>query len=279
MFHASKYVRCSLALAASFSAAHASEAEPSSVSFFAGQKFWFANFEANAIDVQTVIPPGSATPVLRTSLARYHTSDTHSITTLGARMGAFSVFGSVMPTVKSVAGSGLVGGTLSRAERDLGVSYAIGSGLSVSFIWRTGKVSPLVTPATGAALNIRGEQTVTGYLLGVSGSAPLDDRLALYGNLGYGPLRSKSTEVLGPLTRNKGSYTLGEFGLAYRLLEPSEARWLSSVSLQLGYRIQIVAYDDIELPTLRLDGTPLSVERTNARPLTQGMALGLSASF
>ena len=100
-----------------------------------------------------------------------------------------------------------------------------------------------------------------------------------HGNLGYGPLRSKSTEVLGPLTRNKGSYTLGEFGLAYRLLEPSEARWLSSVSLQLGYRIQIVAYDDIELPTLRLDGTPLSVERTNARPLTQGMALGLSASF
>lgn len=259
--------------------AHASEGEAAAFSVFGAQKFWFATFEANSVDVQTVIPPGSTAPVVRTGLMRYSTSDTLSISTLGVRFGRTSVFASFMPKVNSVVGNALVGGSLSREERDIGASYALGSGLAVSLIWKTGKVSPLVAPSAGAQLGARGEQTASGFLLGVSGTAVMDDRLSLYGNLGYGPVRWKTTEVLGPVSRNKGRYTLAEMGLAYQLLEPGDGKWFSSATLQLGYRVQLASFVDIDLPTYRLDGSIASLERAQARPITQGMTLGLSVGF
>lgn len=246
---------------------------------YGSQKFWSATFEASSIDVQTVIPPGTAAPVLKTSFAPYRASDILSITTLGVRLGKASVFASVMPKVSSTVGNALVSGSVSRSERDIGASYQVGPGLAVSLVWKVGKASPLVTPAASALLNARGSQTGSGYLLGLSGTATLDERMSLYGNLGYGPVRWKNTEVFGPLSRNRGRYTLGEVGLAFQLLEPGDLKFVSNASLQLGYRIQLASYDDVDLPTFRPDGSVASTERTPARAVTQGLALGLSVVF
>lgn len=105
-----------------------------------------------------------------------------------------------------------------------------------------------------------------GPVLGLSATAPLAGGFTLYGAFGVGWLKT-------PAPRDKrdvefdADYRLTELGLAYNL--PVD-RFAKALTFTLGYRTQVLSSKD----ALQTDGG-----RQDARDLTQGLTVGLVASF
>ncbi len=275
-----KWARLCLAgLMVAGASAQAEEAPARDWLLFGSQRLWMAAFEANVVDAAVTLPPGSSTPVLRTSAKSITASDLVPITTLGVRVGNFGGFVSVLPQVSTAAAGQVAGGSFRRSEHDIGFSYQLTPNLAMSLIRKWGKFAPVTSSEAQALLGATGVQEGVGTLLGLSASAPLEERLSLFANLGYGPGRFKTSELFGQTVKTKAQYTLAEMGLAYRLLGPGAIRGVNNVSVQMGYRLQVVDFRDAQLPTLALNGTPLATERVKLRASTQGLALGLSAVF
>ncbi len=120
----------------------------------------------------------------------------------------------------------------------------------------------------------------SGPIIGASASAPLTQGFSLYGNFGYGRMDAKLPSGAADASGSnnlKANYLLGEVGIAYSFDVRSALPAAKAVTLTLGYRSQVLdtkAYR-VALTTVA-NGPTRSAE---LRDTTEGLALGLSASF
>lgn len=98
-----------------------------------------------------------------------------------------------------------------------------------------------------------------GPVAGVSATAPLGANFALYGTFSLGRMKSTSASNV----KFDAGYRLGEAGIAYTLTTPSVAKALTYTA---GYRTQVITSKE-------------AAEGQDGRDLTQGLTLGVIASF
>ena len=171
---------------------------------------------------------------------------------------------------------------MSRREADFSVGYSILPNLLGSLVYKTGKVDKLTTASTTALTGETASSKIDGLLLGFSGSAQLQGPFALYGNLAIGPARATTSSSLHGDMKYKGSYRIGEVGLAYRLTDERAIFGIKNLSVQLGYRVQVLTFRNAALNTYALGGpvpTVLSTEHRKLQNTTQGFILGIVAVF
>jgi hypothetical protein len=119
----------------------------------------------------------------------------------------------------------------------------------------------------------------TGPTVGLSGSAPINGSLGLYGTFAYGRLTMKAsaTDVAKRDTYN-ADYLLGEFGASYGVATHAQRL---SFTATLGYRVQIVSTRRYDLSTGLTDvstGIP-AFTSVDVHDITQGPALSILARF
>lgn len=245
---------------------------------FTGLKFWAAKWDTPYMDAQVVLPG----PVVKTG-PRQTTSDLAivPILTAGVLYDKFTLSSSYFAPTDFSFGDNLTP-TGSRKEWDVTLGYALFPNLTASIAYRSGTVDGGATTNLNALGVFRSRYKVDGWLLGLSGSAPLQDRLSLYGNFAYGIIKNKlnSTQLLGSPTYN-GTYTIGEVGLAYRLMDESGSGFIRSLTAQLGYRAQIVFIPGFEYPIYSIPPgvARLSTDKVDVRATTSGVMLGIVAAF
>jgi hypothetical protein len=100
---------------------------------------------------------------------------------------------------------------------------------------------------------------VHGPTIGLSATAPIRNGFSLYGNFGYGRLKSAS----GSNVKFDADYQLSELGLAYGMGLGGVPR---AITFTLGYRIQVLTSKE-------------ALGSQDARDLTQGITLGPLAVF
>jgi hypothetical protein len=242
------------------------------LNFFAGVRIW-----ANEWDIVTFkrVLSADVTPTLRDELDI--TTSNLEITpmpTFGVRYGnLLASLTYFVPT--SYNGNGGLEQDVERREIDLNVGYYVLPSVVVSLAYKEAKVDRLID-------YVASEQKIKGILLGVSASAPLSDRLSLYGNFAYGFGRQKSqvADASGD-TKYSARYTISEVGISYRIMEGSAGAFIKSVSGSLGYRAQSYTTKDVALGTYdpSAPSTPLSITTRDGRTSTTGAVLAIVASF
>jgi hypothetical protein len=101
---------------------------------------------------------------------------------------------------------------------------------------------------------------LSGPVIGISGTAPLGNDFSLYGAFGLGRLKTTSASTV---RFDSANYRLSELGVAYTWAPPSIARALTFTA---GYRTQVMSSKD-------------AIEGQDGRDLSQGLALGVVATF
>lgn len=243
------------------------------LNFFAGLRVWANQWDI--VTIQRVMSPDPTNPLLRDELD-ITTSDLEftPMPTVGVRYG--NVLASLtyfVPT--SYNGKGGLEKDVERREIDLNVGYYVLPSLVVSLAYKEAKIDRLLD-------DFPSEQKIKGILLGVSASAPLSDRLSLYGNFAYGLGRQKSQspDAAGD-TEWSSRYAIGEVGLSYRIMEGRAGSFIKSVNGSLGYRAQSYTTNDVALGTYvpSAPNTALSTTTRDGRTSTSGAVLALVASF
>jgi hypothetical protein len=264
--------------------AQTSESWLGDLNFAISQKLWWAAWDMAAIDAQVVVPAGSTTPVLQnTLLSAGPTRKAVSITSLSVSSGPLMLGASISPN-RRFENPAVAGGGLSRKEYDLNFGYAVSPNLAVTLIQKKGTVSNSVSAAVAAVSANPRPATLSGWGLGISAAAPIslgrgDGQgglpLRVYGNLAYLEGRSKVGGESYP-----AAYTIAEAGLSHRIGGSPNA-WGGSLSLQVGYRSQIITQRNVAMHTFALTppGTVLSTQRLDLRTTTDGLVVGLAASF
>lgn len=117
-----------------------------------------------------------------------------------------------------------------------------------------------------------------GPILGAVASAPLTAGFTLYGNFGYGRMKAKlPLQDAGGRSRFDVDYLLGEVGVAYSFNPSGVLPGAKAAALTIGYRNQVLATQGFKIP---LDASNAGPTRsTDLRDTTEGLTLGLSASF
>jgi hypothetical protein len=260
------------------------DADSRATRVFVAQRLWAANWDTPLLDARIVVPdPANPAPVIQmASIQTPAEMKVLPITVLGASRGNFTASASVSPST-SFGLEDAAGGSVSRQEYDLSIGYRIAPGLLASLIYKGGKTSEVTTQAASTLVGARGDQKLRGVLVGFTASAPLAERLSLYGNAAYGRGRSTITfnSPTVPDSKNDLDYTIAEVGLAYSLGAPSAVPAVNSISLQVGYRSQIVAVRGVELATYSATPTPqqLAVNKRKIQSNTHGLVIGLIVLF
>ena len=118
-----------------------------------------------------------------------------------------------------------------------------------------------------------------GPTLGFSGSAPLNDRISIYGNAAIGlpglfRARLEGVDIdASNRSRYDMDYTVVEFGLAFPVASDLGSS-LKSLVVSVGYRHQVATIKNYQLGSGI--GPTFATSLTDA---THGVTLGLSASF
>lgn len=248
---------------------------------FFGVRPWAAIWDTPLLDAAVVIPNSGPPPVVRT-LNSKNDSDVKIVplTTLGVRHKAFSLAATFFPQTDFSSG-GRSDSAIRRSELDIALSYALSPNLLASVVYKTGKVSQGVTRDMTALTNLSVSYRISGFLVGLNASAPLQDRLSLYGSFAYGLAKEKSSQrdVEGE-DKYDATYKIGEVGLSYRIMDGNPAAAIKSLSAQIGYRFQIVTVKDFPTATLSIPGgTVLSVEHQSLSSLTHGPVFGIVGAF
>jgi hypothetical protein len=141
--------------------------------------------------------------------------------------------------------------TAKRRELDINAGYYLIPGLAASVGYKG-----IDQDFPGQNLSWRGP------ILGLSGTVPLSDGWAFYGNFAVGFFQADG------ITDEKldARYFIVEPGLAY--VFPFEG-YLKTVALSLGYRVQSVETDNL----------PLQFRDSKVYDITQGLNFGVSAGF
>lgn len=252
--------------------------------FFVGQRLWLASWEQHLLDTQIgVASPTNPTLVAREEIVSVvSNSKIAPLTALGVRYRDFNVTATVLPRTSFSSEGKASGDSVGRREADFSIGYSILPNLIGSLVYKTGKVDKLTTANTTALTGETASAKLDGLLFGLSGSAPLQGPFALYGNFAIGPARSTtSSSTQGDIKLN-GSYRIGEVGLLYRLTDERAIFGIKNLSVQLGYRVQVLTFRDATLNTYALGSpvpTVLATEHRRLQNTTQGFVLGIVAVF
>lgn len=117
-----------------------------------------------------------------------------------------------------------------------------------------------------------------GPIVGAVASAPLTGGFSLYGNFGYGRMKAKlPLQDAAGRSKFDVNYLLGEVGVAYGFNPSGVLPGAKAAALTIGYRNQVLATQGFRIP---LDaGNSSQTRSTDLRDTTEGLTLGLSASF
>jgi hypothetical protein len=167
------------------------------------------------------------------------------IPSVSVRYGAFRGTLSALTSTSYSFDDGTAG---KRSEFDANVGYSVLPGLAVTLGYKS------MTQSGNA-----GSYRPSGPVLGLSASAPIGEGLAIYGSLGLGRLKTRSSDKI----QFKAEYGLTEVGLSYALTT-DQPRW----TLTGGYRMQVLRSKDA------LEGST-----QDGRDNTQGLTLGVLVTF
>jgi hypothetical protein len=141
------------------------------------------------------------------------------------------------------------GGSISRKEFDANAGWFFAPGVAAYVGY---KYQSQFIPGTSF--------TMGGPTVSVSGTVPIRGGFSMYGTVGLGRLKTKSSS---DVQFDRIDYQLSEVGAAYSIGVGNAPK---AVSITLGYRMQVLDTKD-------------AFESQNARDLTQGFALGVIATF
>lgn len=275
-----KWARLALALTTvTMTVGNAAAAEAAQeVNFIVSQRIWNATWDQALIDLVPIgVSSDGLRPQLRASLQKNVSTRNVPITAVGVRYGRFTASVSRFSN-QHFEGNGIYAEpSVRRDETDVSVGYQVMPGLSMAISRKTGYVS---SSQTRSMTEIAGGDTPNkgrALLLGMSASMPLNDQVALYGTLAYGP--GKFIDPTGLYSDTKARYTVSEFGFAYRVGLSNPTLGLDAVSVQAGYRSQAVGYTALDAGDFASLPAEVSVSRSKARSVTDGFVLSVSLIF
>lgn len=254
--------------------------EGSDLQLFVTERLWGARWDHRLLDAVVTAPPtATSPPEVTVSLRQRTASKIVPIHSVGMRYRNWMASASAFSTDFDFDGFTSTGGS-KRSEFDATVGYTVMPGVTASLIYKRGKVGSAVTARAAELLNLKGRQKGEALLLGLSAVAPLSSNLSLYGSGAYGEGKYQvAEEVLGN-PKVTVRYAIADFGVAYRIESPGGTRAIDAVTLQLGYRTQVLSFRDtgIVVPTA---GPVKVVAEGEGRPQasTDGLVLGVSVAF
>jgi hypothetical protein len=241
--------------------------------FSIGEKAWFASWDTRLIDARVVIPSAGATPVIQSSSISRVDEHVIPITNLGVKYSNFSLATAIYPTTRFSSGEANTG-SISRSEYDVTLGYAITPSLTAALVYKGGKVSQTTTDQATRLTGLSGDAKLRGVLLGLFGSAPIAEGWRLYGTAAFGPGHADARLQTGQVP-NRFTYSIGEVGMTYVI--PNQR--IGAITLNAGYRIQVIRLKDFNLPTYSLSRVELSSERHDVSTTTQGPIIGITLNF
>jgi hypothetical protein len=229
--------------------------------FTVGTKLWAAEWSSwqpvqagagGVYVVQSIAANTTIAPIIQGSLSyrRWLVTASYLANT------SFDLGGAIDP------GTGTLGAVpASRHEVDVNVGYFLTAGFAATLGYKQ------------VEQNFGGDPyRWTGPTLGLSGGAPVYDRLSLYATFAYGRLQLSAPEP--DASGSKGGhadYFLGELGLSYGFDTPLRPL---SVTLTVGYRAQIVSTRSFAISTGSSSYAPVDVH-----DVTYGPAIGVAGRF
>ncbi len=254
-------------------------AEPEGEAAFnvvAALRTWYARWDLPTFVTQVVVPnpsnPASAV-IQQQVVPAVADAKFLFLPSLGFRAGNFIATVSGMPSTQfTTPGSAL--GSIDRQEVDVNVGYYVLPGIVALVGYKRAELGSF-TPQSSAY-----SSKIDAWLIGGSASAPLSDRISLYGNFAYGfAQQTYDTALVNGDTRMPGSYQIAEVGVTYRLLE-RETGLLKGISLQAGYRFQsYVTSATLGTFSPSAPTVPIAITKTDLRSTTDGLILGVVGVF
>lgn len=255
------------------SAAGGVESKLGDATFYVAQKVWLMKWDTILVDSQ-IIPPSAASPAPLLKLSNRHVQvdETVPLTSLGARIGPWSISASVAWST-DFSDPQIAGGSMSRSEYDVNLGYAVSPNVTLALVYKGGKNDVRGVAGAAGADTVAFLQKLKGWGGGANFTAPLAEGLTGYATFAYATGHSTLALVEDRLGLK---YATGELGLAYRIPSFLGGR----TSIQAGYRRQDVRIKQV-LPLLALTPAPIQVSTTNANVTskTQGFVIGGAISF
>lgn len=246
------------------------------VQVFAGVRLWANEWDMSFVGQQRTLDTSNPSNIVLRDEVRTSLSDMEVVPmpTIGARYGNFlASMTYFVPT--SYKGKGGLRSSVERSELDVTAGYFVLPSVLVSLGYKRATVERVLD-------DVDSEQKISAVLLGISGSAPLADKLSLYGNFAYGLARQKSevNDVRGK-DNYSSTYAIGELGLSYRFLEGRAGSFVKSVSGSVGYRAQSFTTKDVGLGTYALSDptVPIATTTRDVRTSTSGVVVAVVATF
>jgi hypothetical protein len=249
--------------------------------FFVAVRPWVTNWEVPLIDARTVIPnPLAPVPVVQQSVIHAPASTSViPLTVVGLRRNRLTLSVNLAPETRFSTG-GLTASDVRRQETDWNIGYEIYPSLLLTIVYKTAVYDGFVTQAVQATTNNAGRAKYEAVLAGLSASAPLHNRLSIYGNFGAGI--GKSHLDIPDAAGNKEvdvTYRLAEFGFSYRLSDGAPGEFLKSLTVQVGYRTQTVIGKSLALGTYSTTGALLSTQSSSIQSVAGGFLIGVVGVF
>lgn len=261
-----------IACSASLWSAQTGAAESEAPVFTVSMRGWVANWSswyvAKGDEVCGIIgSPECAAPDVPLSIGS-DSRNTLLIPSLSMRWGRWLLSGSYASGPRFNFSSYGRFGSTKREEADVTVGYYVFPSAAVTLGYKA-----MDTELDGLTARYAGPT------VGFSGSAPLNDRVSVYGNAAFGlpgMFRAKLEGVdIDASNRNRYDmdYNVVEFGLAFPVSWELGGS-LKSLVVSVGYRHQVASIKNYQLSSTA--GPTFATSLTDA---TNGFTLGLSASF
>jgi hypothetical protein len=246
------------------------------VQVFAGVRLWVNEWDISFIGQRRSVDVSNPSSIVLREEVVSAVSDTEIVPmpTVGVRYGNLLASMTYFAPTSYEADGGLRR-SVRRSEMDVTAGYFVLPSLVVSVGYKRVNASRVVD-------DLDSEQRVSGVLLGISGSAPLAEKLSLYGNFAYGLARQKS-EIKDARGKDdfRSTYAIGELGLSYRFLDRESGSFVKSVNGSIGYRTQIYTTRNLALGSFAESDPfhPISTSTRDLRSTTSGLVVALIATF
>lgn len=251
---------------------------PSEFNVVVSQRLWNASWDQSVLDLVVAAPPTETSSAqLRAGFQKNVSSRNVPISAVALRYGRFTATLSGFATQR-FAGNGIYAEpTIRRNETDLSIGYQLVPGVSVALIRKVGRTSANQTASATELFGVDPPADGRAWLLGLSGSAPINGHLAFYGNVAYGP--GKFTDPSGFFVPFSSRYAVSEFGLAYQHVLSNVVLGLQSVTLQAGYRVQSISYHGYAPEDFKDVPAQVILANPRTRSVTDGFIVGVNLVF
>lgn len=254
--------------------------EGSGVQLSVTERLWDARWDHRIVDAALTAAPTATTPPEVTVSVRQRTaSKIVPIHSVGLHYKGWLASASAWSADFDFDGFTATGRS-KRREFDVTIGRALMPGVMASLTYKQGKVQSATTAQAVAMLNLQGRQKGEGLLLGLSAVAPLSHPVSLYGSLAYGAGKYQVAEEVPGNPKSSARYVIGDFGMAYRIESPGGTRAVDAVTVQLGYRSQVLSFRRIGVSLPASSAVKLvGLNEGKVRSTTDGLVMGVGLAF